>query len=92
MELAQTCNFEETERLLLAAKKKALNTNSIRKIYHKDVSNKCRVCGSDVEGILHIASGCSMLVHKDYKRRNNKVCLSIHWVLSKKYGTKVAGR
>ena len=25
MELAQTCNFEETERLLLAAKKKALN-------------------------------------------------------------------
>ena len=51
----------ETESLLAAAQEQALNTNSVRKIYHKDVSNKCRLCGTHVENVLHIVSGCSML-------------------------------
>ena len=82
----------ETESLLSAAQEQALNTNSVRKTYQKDVSNKCRLCGAYVENVLHIVSGCSMLVQKEYKRRHNKVCLNIHWTLCKKYGVKVCGR
>ena len=78
----------ETESLLSAAQKQALNTNSVRKIYHKDVSNKCRLCGTHVENVLHIVSGCSMLAQKEYNRRHDKVCLNIHWALCKKYGVK----
>ena len=61
----------QTESLLLAAQKQAL-TNSVRNIFHKDVSNKCRLCGIHVENVLHIVSGCSMLAQKEYKRRLNK--------------------
>ena len=82
----------ETENLLSAAPKEALNTNSIGKIYHKDVSNKCRLCGTHVENVLDIVSGCSMLAQKEYKRRHDKVCLNIHWALCKKYGVKVCKR
>ena len=82
----------ETESLLAAAQEQALNTNSVRKIYHKDVSNKCRLCGTHVENVLHIVSGCSMLAQKEYKRRHDKVCLNIHWALCKKYGVKVCER
>ena len=79
----------ETESLFSAAQEQALNTNSVRKIYHKDVSNKCRLCVTHVENILHILSGCSMLAQKEYKRRHDKVCLKIHWGLCKKHGVKV---
>ena len=82
----------ETESLLAAAQEQALNTNSVRKIYHKDVLNKCRLCGTHVENVLHIVSGCSMLAQKEYKRRHDKVCLNIHWALCKKYGVKVCER
>ena len=68
----------ETESLLSAAQEQALNTNSVRKIYHKNVSDKC---GTHVESVMHIATGCSMLAQKDYKIRHNKVCLNIHWAL-----------
>ena len=82
----------ETESLLAAAQEQALNTNSVRKIYHKDVSNKCRLCGTHVENVHHIVSGCSMLAQKEYKRRHDKVCLNIHWALCKKYEVKVCER
>ena len=42
-----------------------------------------------MENVLHIVSGCSMLAHKEYKRRHDKVCLNIHWALCKKYEAKV---
>ena len=57
----------ETESLLSAAQEQALNTNSVRIMYHKDVSNKCRLCGTHVENVLLIVSGCSMLAQKEYK-------------------------
>ena len=81
----------ETESLLLAAQKQAL-TNSVRNIYHKDVSNKCRLCGIHVENILQIVSGSSMLAQKEYKRRLHKVCLDIQWAICKKYGVKPGER
>ena len=79
-------------RILRDLSKQALNTNSVRTIYHKDVSNKCRLRGTHVENVLHIVSGCSMLAQKEYKRRHDKVCLNIHWALRKKYGVKVCER
>ena len=68
----------ETKSLFSAAQEQALNTDSVRKIYHKDVSNKCRLCGTHMENVLHIVSGYSMLAQKEYKRRHNKACLNIH--------------
>ena len=47
----------ETKSLLLAAQKQALNTNLVGRIYYKDVSNKCRLCGTHVENVLYIVSG-----------------------------------
>ena len=82
----------ETESLLSAAQELALNTNSVRNIYHKDVSNKCRLCRTHVENVLHIVRGCSMLGQKKYKRRHDKVFLNIHWAFCKKYGVKVCER
>ena len=82
----------ETESLLSAAQEQALNTNLVRKIYHKDVSNKCRLCGTHVENVLHIVRGCSMLAQKEYKRRHDKLCFNIHWALCKKYGVKACER
>ena len=68
----------ESESLLSAAQEQALNTNSVRNIYHKDVSNKCRLCGTHVKNVLYIVSGCNMLAQEEYKRRHDKVCLNIH--------------
>ena len=82
----------ETESLLSAAQEQTLNTNSVRKRYHENVSNKCRSCGTHVENVLHIVSGCSMLAQKEYKRRHDKVFLNIHWALCKKYRVKVCER
>ena len=81
----------ETESMLSAAQEQALNTNSVRKIYHKDVSNKCRLCETQVENVLHIVSCCSMLAQKEYKR-HDKICLNTYWALCKKYGVKVCER
>ena len=93
MALAQKWKFETGKRkLLAAAHEPALNNNSIRNIYRKNVSNKCMLCGTHVENVLNIVSGCSMLARKEYKRRHGKVCLNIHWTLCKKYGVKVCER
>ena len=54
----------ETEGLLSAAREQSWNTNSVRKIYHKDVSNKCGLCERHVENVLHIVSACTMLAQK----------------------------
>ena len=89
MALAQKWKFETGKRKLLsAAQEPALNNNSIRNIYRKHVSNKCMLCGTHVESVLNIVSGCSMLARKEYKRRYGKVCLNIHWTLCKKHGVK----
>ena len=83
----------ETENLLMAAQEQALNTNSVkRNIYGLDVSDRCRLCGNNVESVTHIVSACSILAQKDYKRRHDKVCLNLHWNLCKKYGISVEER
>ena len=83
----------ETESLLVAAQEQALNTNSVKNgIYGMDISNKCRLCKEKVETPTHIVSGCKMLAQKEYKRRHDKVCLNLHWLLCKKYNINVSER
>ena len=69
---------QERVSLLSAAQEQVLNTNSVREIYRKDVSNKCRLCGTHVENVLHKVRGSSMLAQKEYKRRHDKVCFNIY--------------
>ena len=81
----------ETESLILAAQEQGLNTNYVKKnVYGMDVSEKCRLCGKEIETAMHIASACSMLAQKEYKRRHDKVCSNLHWNLCKKYGIDVS--
>ena len=92
MALAQKWKFEMGNRKLVVSSTGARLKHQLRKIYHKNVSNKFRLCGSHVENVLHIVSGCSMLAQKECKRRHDKVCLNINWALCKKYGVKVCER
>ena len=53
----------ETESLLAAAQEQTLNTNSVRKIYHKDVSNKfqimwntCGKCSAHSEWLQYVST------------------------------------
>ena len=76
----------ETESLILAAEKQALNTSSVKaRIYHLQENDKCRLCGDASENVTHIVSGCKKLAQKEYKRRHDKVACFIHWLLCKKY-------
>ena len=66
--------FETGNRKLVVNSTGAnLNTNSVRKMYHKDVSNKCSLCGTTMQNFLQILSSCSMFAQKEYKRRHDKV-------------------
>ena len=69
---------QERESLLSAAQEQVLNFKAVRKSYHKDVSNKYRLCRTHIENVLRIVSGCDTLAQKDYKRRHDQVCLKIH--------------
>ena len=63
---------KETEGMLFAAQEQALRTNSIKaKIDKQPVSLKCRLCGTEEETVIHLASGCHKLVLKQYKRRHD---------------------
>jgi len=57
----------ETESLILAAQDQALNT----KYYNASILGGsdllCRLCGSDLETVAHIVSGCSTLPGTSYK-------------------------
>ena len=90
MALTQKWKFETGNRKLVGNSTGASLKHL--KIYHKDVSNKCRLCGTHVENVLHIVSGCTSLAQKEYKRRHDKYCLNIHWALCKKYEVKVCKR
>lgn len=82
-----------TEALLMAAQEQSLNTNSIAHSIYKTTNDpKCRLCGERIENVTHIVSGCKMLAQKNYKRRHDKVCQHLHWLLCQKHGYEVAGK
>ena len=79
LKCADTWNFlrkgdlkRETENLIFAAQEQVLNTNAIsRNLYGKDCSDRCRLCGVQLETVTHIVSACGTLAQKEYKRRHD---------------------
>ena len=48
------------------------------------------VCGKEVESVGHLASGCSGLAVKEYRRRHDKMGLRVYWELCRKNNIKCA--
>ena len=60
----------ETESLIVAAQNQSIKTNLVEaKIDKSQGDSLCRVCRKVGESIDYIASGCSKLAQKEYKRR-----------------------
>ena len=75
----------KTESLLIAAKKLAIRKNYIKsKIDNTQQNNKCGLCGTRDDTVVHIMSECSKLAQKECKTRYDRVGMVIHWGLSEK--------
>ena len=62
-----------TEAFVFAAHEQALRTRFLSaKIEGEDISPLCRICGKAAESVGHLASGCSGLAQREYKR--GQVC------------------
>ena len=48
-------------RKLVVSSTEASLKHQLRKTHNKNVSNKCRLCGTHVENVVHIMSGCIIL-------------------------------
>ena len=76
----------ETESLICAAQEQALITNAIKNsIDHQNESPLCRLCKEKVESVTHIVSSCSALAGNQYRKRNGKLGIKVHWCLCKKF-------
>ena len=62
------------------------------KIEGEDISPLCRICVKTAESVGHLASGCSGLEQREYKRRHDRIGLRAYWELCRKYGIKCAGK
>ena len=80
-----------TEGYVLAPQEQAMRTRLFRAtIEQEDVDPKCRVFCKEVESVGHIASGCSGLAQREYRRRHDRMDLIVYWELCRKYGIKSA--
>ena len=79
--MAEEWNLKKGDRtLILAAQEQALRTNSIK--YSIDKTSEtplCRLCGDATETVRHIVSGCKKLAQREYRMRQDKVALRVHW-------------
>ena len=67
----------------MAAQNQSIRTNLVKaRIDKSQGESLCRMCRKVDENIDHIASGCSKLAQKEYKRRH--VGKIIHWKLARK--------
>ena len=79
------------EGYVCAAQEQALRTRFFRaSIQGEKVDPKCRVCGKEVESVGHLASGCSGLAQREYRRRHDRMGLRVYWELCRKYGVRCA--
>lgn len=80
-----------TEGYVCAAQEQALRTRFFRSsIQKEDIDQRCRVCSKEVESVGHLASGCSVLAQKAYKKRHDRMGLRVYWELCRKYGIQCA--
>ena len=83
------------EAFIFAAQEQALRTRLLRRTIVRmpnDVVAECRVCGKVGESVAHLASGCSVLAQKAYKRRHNRMVFRVDWELCRQYGVKSSER
>ena len=72
--------------MMFAAQEQALRTNAIKaNIDKQPVSPLCRLCMKTPETVMHLASGCTKLAQKQYRKRHDNVAKRVHWELCKKY-------
>ena len=75
----------ETESLVVAAQNQSIRANLVKARVNKNQGDSlCRVCRKVDESIDHIASSCSKLAQKEYKRRHDNLEKIVHWKLAKK--------
>ena len=82
---------KSAEAFVFAAQEKTIGTRYWRATVAKEnVDMKCRVCRESNETVGHLASSCSGLRQKEFKRRHDRVGLRVYWELCRKYGLKCA--
>ena len=81
------------EGFICAAQEQALRTRCLRAtIQREDIDLNCRRCGKVAETVQHLASGCSALAQRDYRRRHDRMGLRVYWEVCRKYGIKCSGK
>ena len=84
---------KSVEGFMFAAQEQTLRTRWKRaKIEKEDISDRCRVCGKEMETVLHLVAGCEVLSKGSYKRRHDKVGLRIYWEMCRKNGIECSER
>ena len=69
----------------MAAQNQSIRTNLVKAKTDKSQGDSlCRMCRKVDESIDHIASGCSKLSQKQYKRRHDNLEKIVHWKLARK--------
>ena len=75
-----------TEALIMAAQKQALNTRAVpHEIYHTVQDSKCKLSKQHAETVAHITSGCSKLAGTEYTERHNNVASIVYRVICAEY-------
>ena len=66
----------------MAAQNQSIRTNLVKaKIDKNQGDSLYRMCTKVDESIDHIASGCSKLAQKEYKRKHDNLGKIVHWKL-----------
>ena len=87
LDLASEWRFEKADRKSYSGSSeyKSIRTNLVKAKTDKGQGDSiCRVCRKVDESIDHIASGCSKLAQKEYKRRHDNLGKIVHWKLARK--------
>ena len=81
------------EGFIFAAQEQTLRTRWKRaKVEKEDISDRCRICGKEMETVLHLVAGCEILSKGGYKRRHDKVGLRIYWEMCRVNGIKCSSK
>ena len=78
---------KSVEGFMFAAQEQTLRTRWKRaKIEGENISDRCRVCGKEMETVMHLVAGCEVLSKGCYKRRHDKMGLRVYWEMCRKNG------
>ena len=56
------------------------------RIYRLPSPPNCRLCGISDETVDHPTSCCSFLIHREYRKRHDRIASLVHWHLMKMNG------